>query len=292
MESILNESLEVSIEIRPYLVVIYPKTTNEGESTEERFEIEEENVILGSAASVPIRLSHPAIKPEHARIYHHGDTWWFTDLTDTFHVSVDGLIVRLFPMRQDGFSFHLGPLLCRFFLGTSSQSQYEQRLYETAHIDALTHVANRTVFARRLRQEMARCVEQEKPLSLLMMDLDHFNQFNNNHGHQAGDKVLREIAWRVLQQLRKTELLARLGGDEFAILLPNTSTAQANEVAQRICKVIAQEPVMYKDEALSVTASIGCITTEESMDLDEFVKKADDLLYAGKRAGRNQAQGA
>lgn len=276
---------------KPYLAVMFPKETEDGEVTEERFELEEEGVLLGSSPSARIHLTHPAVEPEHARIYFHNDTWWFSDLTETFQVTVGSLIVRLFPLREDGMSFHLGPLLCRFFLGTTSQSQYEQHLYESARIDGLTKLPNRSAFMRRLRHEMIRCGQQHLPLSLLMFDLDHFHDLNQQYGHPGGDAVLREVSRRVSQHIRKTEFAARVGGEEFMVLLPNTTRAQAYDIAERIRLLIAKTPVDFGEQKISVTASIGIATTQETISVDDFIKETDDALYRAKGNGRNQVCG-
>jgi two-component system, cell cycle response regulator len=157
-------------------------------------------------------------------------------------------------------------------------------------------VHNRRYFEQRLREEVDRSLRKGSPLSCLLIDLDHFKQVNDRHGHLIGDAVLREVAEQVKDQLRLSDAMARYGGEEFAVLLVQTDTASAIAIAERIRERMVSRPVVLPDgKTLSVTLSVGVSTLHQSVrgaDVDararELVAAADRALYAAKRAGRNR----
>jgi two-component system cell cycle response regulator len=168
----------------------------------------------------------------------------------------------------------------------------DNRLLST--IDELTHVGTRRYFEHQWPREVARAVRFQRPLSLVMCDIDHFKAINDQHGHLAGDDVLREFGDRLTQGLRMGEdWVARIGGEEFAIVLPETGRFQAQAIAERLRQAIAARPMASGQVALTVTASFGICSLEEAYprtpELKErMVVAADDALYRSKRSGRNR----
>jgi diguanylate cyclase (GGDEF)-like protein len=160
-------------------------------------------------------------------------------------------------------------------------------------IDGLTGAHNKRYFLEFLEREMARCVRYGRPLSLLMMDLDHFKQINDVHGHLTGDHVLKEMSRRLLGRIRKEELLARYGGEEFAAVLPETSNQGAIQFAEQIRQIVERETFEYEGDNLRVTVSVGVATVEGTTDLgpEEFIRLADENLFKAKRGGRNRVVG-
>jgi diguanylate cyclase (GGDEF)-like protein len=161
------------------------------------------------------------------------------------------------------------------------------RAIETLHristLDGLTEVANRRHFDDTLALEWRRAVRSGQPMSLLMLDIDFFKAFNDQHGHQAGDDVLRRVAHALRDSVhRAADLVARYGGEEFVVLLPDTTGEQAREIAEMLRARI--------EEPGTVTASLGVATQVPSRDgnPDELVKRADEALYEAKRLGRNR----
>lgn len=171
-----------------------------------------------------------------------------------------------------------------------------ERLKHIGLTDALTGVHNRRYFDQRLREEVDRALRKGYALSCLLVDVDHFKQVNDTHGHLIGDVVLREMAEQVKDQLRLSDAMARYGGEEFAVLLVQTDAATARTIAERIREAIASTPVRLPGSRnLSVTLSIGVSTMKEEVrgaDIDakarDLVDRADHALYAAKRAGRNR----
>jgi len=161
--------------------------------------------------------------------------------------------------------------------------------------DALTGIHNRRYFMQRLEEEVVRGLRQELPVSCLFIDIDHFKSFNDLYGHSVGDQVLRYVANIIKKQMRLSDVLARYGGEEFAVLLTNTDTKLAQEIAERIRFSIADAilHVDSLDDDLNVSVSIGCttMTQAESQNItslgESLLNSADQALYIAKDSGRN-----
>jgi diguanylate cyclase (GGDEF)-like protein len=158
--------------------------------------------------------------------------------------------------------------------------------------DELTGLANRRMFNMRLGNEISRVKATGTPLCLIIFDLDFFKRVNDEHGHLAGDEVLRQFAQRVQQDIRGGDLLCRFGGEEFALLVPDTGLQITISIAERICRGIAQTPFVLADGVeLTLTVSAGVAELRDpAMSAERFVEHADTALYAAKAAGRNQVQ--
>jgi two-component system cell cycle response regulator len=160
--------------------------------------------------------------------------------------------------------------------------------------DALTGANNRRYFERQLQQDFKRTQRGGGPLSLLMLDIDHFKRINDRCGHAAGDAVLQELVRRIRHCLtRETDWCARIGGEEFVIVLADTPLAGAAQVAERIRLAIAAVPVVTGVGALAVTASIGVVefhraASRESVSVESLIAELDANMYLSKRNGRNR----
>jgi diguanylate cyclase (GGDEF)-like protein len=155
--------------------------------------------------------------------------------------------------------------------------------------DGLTQVHNHRYFQDRLREEFRRAQRYDDPLSLILIDLDHFKVFNDQHGHQVGDIVLCDVAASLQRSVRETDLLARYGGEEFAILLPRTPLAGALTVAERVWREVGALHT-GPQRALRVTASLGVSTFPHHAvnSAEQLVRSADQALYRAKDEGRNR----
>lgn len=161
------------------------------------------------------------------------------------------------------------------------------KLVETARTDELTGLPNRRAFNEELARALARAARSGEPLSLCVLDLDHFKNVNDRFGHQVGDEVLANAAEVLRVSLREGDLAARYGGEEFAALLPATDSATAYAVAERVRAAIAGAAAR---PGLQVTVSIGTAsaTAEADCDASDLLRRADRALYAAKRTGRNR----
>lgn len=166
---------------------------------------------------------------------------------------------------------------------------YEQQLVEMNRKDPLTGVYNRRFFGQKLQEEFSRGRRHNRPLSLMMIDIDHFKQINDSHGHQVGDEALKAFVERLTKRIRKTDILARYGGEEFVCLLPETDGSSALILANDLCRIVAEERWLCRDVELHITASIGIAERHiEMTDHEALLKKADEALYKAK-SSRNQA---
>jgi len=172
------------------------------------------------------------------------------------------------------------------------QGQLQKALHELeqmSRIDGLTQIYNRKYWQESLDQEYAKAKRHSKSLSLIMLDLDHFKSLNDNYGHQGGDVVLMEVTAQVSKLLRLEDVFGRYGGEEFAIILPETDIAGAVNVANRICKHIANLNFNYQTQRIKVTASLGVAqASDEALSHEELITHADKALYQAKANGRNQ----
>ena len=170
-----------------------------------------------------------------------------------------------------------------------------QSTMEMAVTDGLTGLHNRRYLERHLTTLVQQASAREKPLSVLILDIDHFKNINDTYGHAAGDEVLREFSRRVRKAVRGIDLACRLGGEEFVVAMPDTDAALAMLVGERLRQKIAGEPFATGDAGVSVgvTVSIGiCSLTSPDDTADALVKRADAALYLAKREGRNRVVAA
>jgi diguanylate cyclase (GGDEF)-like protein len=166
-----------------------------------------------------------------------------------------------------------------------------QRLEQLSKTDGLTGLYNQRVFKTALQDEAADMETAEKPLSLVLVDIDHFKTWNDHHGHDHGDEVLRIVARVMANTIRGSDLLARYGGDEFAILARNTSLAGAQVLAEKLCAEIARHGLQLNDHRTPpLSVSVG--VAQYDGDLAKFFRDADQALYSAKRCGRNCVRAA
>ncbi|OQA30587.1 MAG: RNA polymerase sigma factor SigA [Betaproteobacteria bacterium ADurb.Bin341] len=142
----------------------------------------------------------------------------------------------------------------------------------------------------KLEQEFERSVRYQRPLSVIMLDVDHFKRINDRHGHAVGDQILRAIADTLKGSVRNVDLLARFGGEEFIVLLPETGQPEALCLAERILNRVKACAVLYEGKRIATTVSAGIadIASEEAGNLEDLIRRADAALYEAKEKGRNR----
>ncbi|WP_198679057.1 sensor domain-containing diguanylate cyclase [Aliidiomarina haloalkalitolerans] len=175
-------------------------------------------------------------------------------------------------------------------LASASLQKANAELERKSNEDGLTKLYNRRYFDTRLQQEFNRARRQQLPLSLILIDIDNFKSFNDEHGHQVGDEVLIRFGER-LQQVatRAADLVCRYGGEEFAVILPDTALADATLVAERFWRAIGEQAFASDAGQLAITASFGVASIQPAMNnASELVTAADQALYKAKHSGRNK----
>jgi diguanylate cyclase (GGDEF)-like protein len=170
----------------------------------------------------------------------------------------------------------------------TERKNYQKQLEHLATTDHLTNLLNRRAFFGAMEKEIRRSHRYSQPLTLLMLDVDHFKRVNDSYGHPAGDEVLRQIAVTIKRLLRDEDLTGRLGGEEFAIALVQAPLAAAIHVAERLRKTIGELVIDFEGRQISVTVSIGVAEFGTDADnLTRLVTVTDERLYAAKHSGRN-----
>lgn len=169
-------------------------------------------------------------------------------------------------------------------------------LYESVHRqathDALTQLHSHRAFQQRLQEEVMRAARAHAEVSLIMCDVDHFKGYNDRYGHQAGDHLLRTLAGVLASFARPVDFVARYGGEEFAMILPNTTKAEAMQVAERMRARVSEEPFVFQGSPTRATMSFGVsVFPADAATSSQVVRSADERLYKAKHGGRNQVAG-
>ena len=202
-----------------------------------------------------------------------------------------GLMIVRLPVGASSIPEESRPLLSAL-AGHLAVAVHNTRLLEEmryhATFDDLTGLAGRRHFDSELKREIDRALRERRPLSMLLLDVDHFKRVNDRWGHPAGDAVLRELATTLLAGTRSLDVVGRLGGEEVGVLLPGADEETALRVAERLRVAVAEMEVTWKDEVLRVRVSIGVASWDAEMAPDDLVELSDQALYAAKAQGRDR----
>jgi two-component system cell cycle response regulator len=171
---------------------------------------------------------------------------------------------------------------------TASLSARSETMEQAALTDSLTGMQNRRYFDDALREYLDEFRRISKPVGLMILDLDHFKEVNDTHGHDVGDEVLRAVASCLKDMTRYHDVVARLGGEEFAVVAPNMDNDLLMKLAERIRKAVAAMAIVSGNVRLKITTSVGLAVWDGKEGADEFYRRADSLLYQAKRLGRNR----
>ncbi|WP_406698947.1 GGDEF domain-containing protein [Singulisphaera sp. Ch08] len=266
------------------LIQIYPTGLTIGT----RHPLNEKDAILGRDDDCDITVHDPSISRRHSRLESTGGGYRITDLNST-----NGTFVNDVPanrtMLTDGDYLRLGTCLFRFLAGGNVEAEYHEELYRMAILDGLTGMHNKRYLLDHLEREIDRSTRYERPLTLILIDVDHFKAINDSMGHLAGDLALRELSHCLRPNLRNYDLLARYGGEEFAAVLSETSRKDAIAIAEQLRRAVENHRFEFEGRAFRVTISLGVATVvrNEPLEPEELIRLADVQLYSAKRAGRN-----
>jgi two-component system, cell cycle response regulator len=261
-------------------------------------EVDEPELVLGRGEGCSMLLNDPGLSRRHCRILKEGDKeaarLFIEDLDSSNGTFVDGEAVKGRRSLTEGARIHLGR---HTVLSLSRQDALERdaarQLYESSMRDPLTELYNRRFFDQRLREEYAFASRHQRPLSVILLDLDHFKAINDTHGHPAGDEVLRQVARLVKRCVRQEDVACRLGGEEFGVIVRIDGREGARAAAERMRKRIEEAPVMFGGVEIRVTVSAGLATAAPSTMHDSpeaLLAAADRALYRAKADGRNRCE--
>ena len=201
---------------------------------------------------------------------------------------LNGIIILGARINVEGFSQSEKEFLLDIasLAGIAIQNAY---LYEMATTDMMTKLKIHHFFQAALINERERAIHNDTPLSVIMIDVDHFKDFNDTYGHTCGDLVLMNVARLIMESTRQRDVAARYGGEEFSIILPNTALKEALEVAERIRKSVEDSRILCNEKKLGVTISLGVAQFSPDRDGDSrsLIERADRAMYKSKLDGRN-----
>jgi diguanylate cyclase (GGDEF)-like protein len=252
-------------------------------------------VTLGRAAECNASFDDQSLSREHARVMLVNDVWIIRDAGSRNGTFVNDVRIEKAVAMRDGDRIQLGSdTVLRFSLVTEREEEDLKRVYAAASLDGLTGVLNRKALDERLDAELAYAVRHDTPLSVIILDVDHFKRVNDTHGHPAGDAVLRSIASCIAQSLRAEDAVGRYGGEEFVIVARGLEAEHAVQLADRTRHFVEQTPTQLPEGPIYVTASAGVAALSccgEARDTASLVAIADRRLYEAKQSGRNRVVG-
>jgi len=251
-------------------------------------------VVMGRSTEAEFQIEDDGISRKHAKVLADGTgAFRLMDLGSTNGTFLNGSRVDTAPLK-DGDKIQIGSnTVLKFSLQDQLDEQYQRSIYESATRDGLTRIFNKKYLLDTLKKEFAYCLRHRIPLSLAMVDVDHFKKINDTYGHQAGDYVLARIAQRISETIRAEDLFARYGGEEFALLLRETVEEQAYIAADRCRRIVDLTDFNFGGTPIKVTISAGVATLLDSdfSRPEDLIAAADRYLYGAKNAGRNRVEG-
>lgn len=267
------------------LVQIYPTNIVDG-----LMKIERNSLSIGREAVNDLMLPDGSVSRQHAILERSATGYVIQDLGST-----NGTYVNDQPITQveldGGEIIRIGSFIFKFLSANCIEAQYHSTVYNAMTRDGLTGAFNKSYLIDSLQHEIARSLRCKRPLSVLLMDIDHFKSINDTYGHLVGDEILREFSNRLTQTKRPDDLLCRYGGEEFVLILGETELTQAVEIAERCREQIAVQPFASAEGNIPVTVSMGAaelLSTDEAITPTGLLKIADDRLYRAKQSGRNR----
>ncbi len=273
------------------LVHIYPT----GPSMGTRNVLTDKPIIIGRGDDCDIRVLDTSVSRRHVRLEKIGEEYYVLDMQSTNGSYVNdrqSLPGEPIPMR-DGDYLRVGNCIFRYLASGNVEADYHEEIYRLTIIDALTQISNKRFLDEFLEREVLRTVRHNRPLALLLFDIDRFKQVNDDLGHLAGDFTLREMAACVKRVVRREDLFARYGGEEFALVLIETGLPDALQAAERVRALVEGHTFRFDEKVFKLTVSLGVAECplDGTATPRELMRRADENMYAAKRGGRNKVIG-
>jgi len=245
---------------------------------------------IGRSGAVGISLPEVmSLSRKHARLRYIGSAVTIEDLGSTNGTYINGQAIHGRTVLRSGDRFQTAAVHFKFLHEQDVESAYHLAIYELVAKDGLTEIFNKRKFDEELQREFSRAVRHQRPLSLIIFDLDEFKAINDTYGHLCGDFILKQVAFLARDLIRPEQVLARVGGDEFVILAPETGAEGAETLASKLRERILGYEHRYGDVKIATSCSFGVaeLTPDMAMPQDLY-QAADDGLLRSKRSGRNR----
>ncbi len=277
-----HDSLERAHTHEPALIML------EGDLPGQVFRVKTGRQIIGRRPECDIRVRERAVSGIHAEVIRVRDIVTINDLASTNGTLVNGLRIRNPVALVQGNLLKIGNCVFKY-VDSLLEVEFTESLHSRGITDQLTGAFNKSYIVARLGFILDTAAET-RPVGVIAFDFDNFKQVNDQHGHAAGDHVLRASSAMITEQfVRDTDLFARMGGEEFVIILPETSLEGAVDVAERLRGTLEERVFGYDGQAIRLTASFGVCCATNAVEQPEFLLlRADELLYRSKRDGRNR----
>ncbi|MBP47750.1 MAG: GGDEF domain-containing protein [Myxococcales bacterium] len=253
-----------------------------------RLELTDRTFSIGRDPSSDIVLESDSVSRRHARIEPDRAGHCIIDNESTNGTYLNEVVVSGEAQLRSGDYIQIGEAIFKYLSGDNIELAYHEEIYRLTIEDGLTQVPNKRALMEFLDREFSRARRYERGLSVVMCDLDHFKQINDEYGHLMGDYVLREVAKLAKARIRQEEMFARYGGEEFCAVLPEVDKQGALAFAEDFRRIVAGHIFHFEGNTVAVTVSIGVACAETEMKRAEaLLVAADENLYKAKRAGRN-----
>jgi two-component system, cell cycle response regulator len=279
----LKIRLEQAKSSSPCLVVISGKPLGKS------FFIAKASMILGRDLTADISIGETSISRRHTEFQVTNEGIICKDLGSTNGTFINDQKCGS-QLLVDGDLIRCGNTILKFLKEGKIENLHYEKMYDLATRDALTQALNRKAILELISEEYQRSSSRNLPLTLLLLDIDHFKNINDTHGHPAGDYVLKETCALIMNKMiRSQDALGRYGGEEFALLLRETKLQIAVDVAERIRMAVEKQAYLFENKTIPVRISIGVATLDStSKNSDELIATADRALYDAKNQGRNR----
>jgi two-component system, cell cycle response regulator len=262
-----------------------------GPSLGKNYTVDQDLITIGRDESNIIRIDQGNVSRTHCKLERIGQSVFIEDLNSTNGTYLNDASLRREQLRN-GDLIRVGGVILKFVSGGNVEALFHEEIYRMTITDGLTQVANKRYLLEFLEREIARASRFRHPLSIVMLDIDHFKAVNDTHGHEAGDYILRELCSVLMRTVRKEELLGRYGGEEFVLALPETSLSNACRVAENARREVEEHNFEFAGLRIAVTISLGAAELSPmTLNPITFIRAADERLYTAKNAGRNRVVG-
>ena len=270
------------------LVLIY---AHDADVQGRRFRLRQGPLRIGRLDDNHVVLGDDSVSRRHARIEGREDGWYVMDVGSANGTLPNDADLVGHAKLKNGDRIKVGKNIIKYLSGDDVETAYLEEIFQLTITDALTQVSNRRCFDETLDAEFSRARRYERPLSLLLVDVDHFKAVNDRYGHLAGDHVLRALSQLVADRFPE-DTVARYGGEELGVILPETGLGRACVLAEQLRHAVSEASFTFRGDRLTLTASIGCAAIEPGDEgpLD-LLARADAMVYRAKREGRNRVSG-
>lgn len=297
------DSTEKALEEKLADVFLVVVRTDKAQSLElgRRFPVHSNSMYLGNTEEDDIPIGIGWTERCHVHIFFSERSWKVRDLGGSNHVAVNGVSCEKFQI-YDGDLVRIGEFVFELSIRSGTKFEFFEENERSRQQDLLTKAYNRGYLYSVMQWEISRLKQKSsarrrnqslppQPMSLIMIDVDDFRDFNKKHDHQVGDEVLKGVVERMKSRVRSTDLVSRWGGEEFCVYLPETKREKAVEVAEQIRKQVGESPFLIDKKRFFVTISLGVAEYESDMDLNAFVRVANRKMLIAKKQGKNQVVG-